>query len=72
MDDALTTFTIVVVGLSGGLLSDAYSYMKIMLSSVVVEHCRLLGSKCAGGSLAFVGCGILLEMEHWKCYWICW
>ena len=21
---------------------------KIMLSSVVVEHCRLLGSKCAG------------------------
>ena len=45
---------------------------KIMLSSVVVEDCRLLGSKCAGETVALVGCGILLEMEHWKCYCICW
>ena len=43
-NDALTTFSI-IVGLTGGLLSDAYSYMKIMLSSVVVEHC-LLGIEC--------------------------
>ena len=45
VDDAFTTFSI-IFGLSGGLLSDAHSNMKIMLSSVVVEHCCLLGIEC--------------------------
>ena len=39
---------------------------KIMLSSVVVEHCCLFGSECAGESFALVGCGIVLESIGWN------
>ena len=58
MDDALTTATI--VGLSGWLYQMYTVTCKIMLSSVVVEHCCLLGSECWS------------KFYHWLVYYWRW
>ena len=63
-------FTIIVVGSSGGLLSDAYRYM---YDHVVFCSCGTLlsvGEWVCWRKFTICWIGILLEMDHWKCHCI--